>query len=87
MLVTARGHADTTSRVSSTASSVATRSTRMLFPGVGGLQRRDLSKRTTKPDGVTDLELLNDDIAYYAEKRQTGVSLQLLTETGADHPA
>lgn len=64
------------------AAGAATRSTRILFSGLGGPQRRALSNPPTKSDGVSDLELLNDDIAYYAEKRQTGVSLQLLTETG-----
>ena len=36
--------------------------------------------------GTSDLELLSDDIAYFASKRQTGVSLKTLTETGrGDH--
>lgn len=31
---------------------------------------------------ISDLQLLGDDIAYFAAKRQTGVSLRTLTQTG-----
>ena len=38
----------------------------------------------TKPRALpSDMALLSDDIAYFAEKRQTSVSLRTLTKTGS----
>ena len=41
-----------------------------------------LSSFPNASSGASDLQLLSDDISYFASKKQTGVSLRTLTETG-----
>jgi pyruvate dehydrogenase kinase 2/3/4 len=41
-----------------------------------------LSSFSNASSGASDLQLLSDDISYFASKKQTGVSLRTLTETG-----